>query len=114
MKKYSAIFLGAVLASGAAMAGDKGKDYDKQAQAGEATTPWHDLAFDDLDVNQDSLISAQEATESQILDSAAFASADANQDGFLSRTEFDAGGATGTDIEDIDPAADVEDLDDDS
>lgn len=111
MKKYSAIFLGAVLASGAAMAGDK--DHDKQAQAVEST-PWHDLAFEDLDVNQDSLISSQEATESQILDAASFARADTNQDGFLSRTEFDALGAAGTDFEDIDPAADVEDLDDDS
>jgi hypothetical protein len=111
MKKFSAIFLGAVLASGAAMAGDK--EHDKQAQAVEST-PWHDLAFEDLDVNQDSLISAQEATESQILDSASFASADANQDGFLSRTEFDAGGASGSELEDVDPAADLEDLGDDS
>ena len=113
MKKYAAIFLGVTLASGAALAGDKDKAHEKQAQAVEST-PWHDLAFEDLDVNQDSLISAQEATESQILDSEAFARADANQDGFLSRNEFDAGSAPAPGSDLVDPAADVEELEDES
>ncbi|CAN5203231.1 hypothetical protein BH24PSE2_BH24PSE2_09130 [soil metagenome] len=51
------------------------------------------MNFEDLDVNQDSLISEQEATDSQVLDSEAFANADTNQDGYLSQTEYDAHGS---------------------
>lgn len=113
MKNHLAIVLGISLVSGAAMAGNEGDV--KQTEATEST-PYHAMAFEDLDVNQDSLISAQEATDSQVLDSEAFASADSNQDGYLSRTEFDAsvGIDTGTesDLEVVDPAADVEELED--
>ncbi|CAN5150107.1 hypothetical protein BH24PSE2_BH24PSE2_07060 [soil metagenome] len=59
------------------------------------------MNFEDLDVNQDSLISEQEATDSQVLDSESFARADTNQDGYLSQTEFKARSSdpTGADIE---------------
>lgn len=115
MNKHLAIALGVSLASGAAMAGNEGDV--KQTEAAEST-PYHALAFEDLDVDQDTLISAQEATDSEVLDSEAFASADTDQDGFLSRTEFDASAGIGEDaesgLEAVDPAAEVEELEDES
>ena len=86
MKKQLAIALGMSLAAGAAVANEGDYGQTKSMTTGHEST----MSFEDLDVNRDSLISEQEATDSKILDSDAFASADANQDGYLSRTEFDA------------------------
>ncbi|CAN5316164.1 hypothetical protein BH24PSE2_BH24PSE2_00310 [soil metagenome] len=115
MKKYPAIILGVAFASGAAIAGNEGDA--KQADTAKST-PYHALAFEDLDVNEDNLISAQEATDSDILDSQAFASADTDGDGSLSRKEFDASAGMdpaakrGLDV--VDHPADVEEFDDES
>lgn len=110
MKKQLAIVLGMSLAAGAAVAGNEG-EYTESDTMDTETTSQSDILdsgedmtgeemgtstamnFEDLDVNQDSLISEQEATDSQLLDSEAFASADTNQDGYLSQTEFDAQGS---------------------
>ena len=98
MKKQIAIVLGMSLAAGAAMANEGDYGQKDTLETGQPTA----MSFDSLDVNQDSLVSEQEATDSQVLDSEAFASADTNQDGYLSRTEFDAsvGGDTGMETRD--------------
>ncbi|MBA3562768.1 MAG: hypothetical protein H0W33_01910 [Gammaproteobacteria bacterium] len=115
MKKQLAIVLGMSLAAGAAVAGNEGEYTESDTMDTETTSQSEILDsaeldsgedmtgedmgtstamnFEDLDVNQDSLISEQEATDSQLLDSEAFASADTNQDGYLSQTEFDAQGS---------------------
>ncbi|HUO83038.1 MAG TPA: hypothetical protein VM616_09295 [Gammaproteobacteria bacterium] len=93
MKKQLAIALGISLATGAAMANEGDYGQKESLATGQQTA----MSFESLDVNQDSLISEQEAIDSRVLDSEAFASADTNQDGYLSRTEFDASVGVGTD-----------------
>jgi Ca2+-binding EF-hand superfamily protein len=73
MKKFIAIVGGLTLASGMALAGD-----DK----GQMKT------FNELDENQDGVITQTEASADQEL-VAQFQTADANQDGYLTPAEFD-------------------------
>lgn len=68
---FSAVVTALALASGSALAGE-----------GEKT-------FNEVDKNQDGIVTQQEASVDRAL-SSEFASADANQDGYLSRSEFDA------------------------
>jgi hypothetical protein len=72
MKKIVAIVGGLALASGIAFAGD-----------GEKKT------FNDLDQNQDGVITQSEASTDQKLVSE-FTTADTNQDGYLTPSEFEA------------------------
>jgi Ca2+-binding EF-hand superfamily protein len=72
MKKIVAIATGLVLASGIAFAGE-----------GEKKT------FNDLDENQDGVITQSEASADQELVSE-FTTADTNQDGYLTPSEFEA------------------------
>lgn len=72
MKKFIAIVGGLTLASGMAMAGG-----DKQAKS-----------FNELDENQDGVVTQTEASASQDL-VAKFQTADANQDGYLTPAEYD-------------------------
>lgn len=72
MKKFVAIAGGLILASGLAVAGG-----DKQAKS-----------FNELDENQDGVITQTEASADQNL-VAQFQTADANQDGYLTPAEFD-------------------------
>jgi len=72
MKKIVAIVGGLVLASGIAFAGDDAKK-----------------GFNDLDENQDGVITQSEAAADQELVSK-FTTADTNQDGYLTPSEFDA------------------------
>lgn len=74
MKKLIAIAGSLALASGMAVAGDK---------MGEAKN------FEDLDKNQDGVITQSEASTDQNL-VAHFNNADANADGYLTPSEFDA------------------------
>jgi Ca2+-binding EF-hand superfamily protein len=73
MKRFIAIVGGLTLASGIALAGD-----DK----GMAKS------FNELDENQDGVITQTEASADQEL-VAQFQTADANQDGYLTPAEFD-------------------------
>ncbi|MBA3562770.1 MAG: hypothetical protein H0W33_01920 [Gammaproteobacteria bacterium] len=108
MKKQLAIVLGMSLAAGAAVANGNNEgegEYtqpETSADTGIESETSTDTAsptnFEDLDVNQDTLVSEQEATDSQVLDSEAFAAADANQDGYLSSTEFDASVDAGSNL----------------
>ncbi|CAN5203400.1 hypothetical protein BH24PSE2_BH24PSE2_09140 [soil metagenome] len=54
---------------------------------GEQVAP----TFDSIDLNQDSLISEQEATSARAMTPEAFSATDTNQDGYLTREEFDQG-----------------------
>lgn len=72
MKKFVAIIGGLTLASGIALAGDQG-----QAKS-----------FNELDENQDGVITQTEASADQNL-VAEFQTADANQDGYLTPAEYD-------------------------
>ncbi|HUD96015.1 MAG TPA: hypothetical protein VMO24_00630 [Woeseiaceae bacterium] len=72
MKKFVAIASSIVLASGIAFAGE-GKDSKK---------------FEDLDANQDGVITQSEAAAHQDL-VAVFNEVDANADGYLTPSEFD-------------------------
>lgn len=74
MKKLIAVAGSLVLASGMAMAGD---DMAKETK------------FEDLDTNQDGVITQSEASGHQDL-VANFNSADTNADGYLTPSEFDA------------------------
>ncbi|MEX2124176.1 MAG: hypothetical protein WD795_09810 [Woeseia sp.] len=74
MKKIVAIVGAMALASGIAFAGEGEKEK---------------TAFNDLDQNQDGVITQSEASADAEL-VAAFATADANQDGYLTPSEFDA------------------------
>jgi Ca2+-binding EF-hand superfamily protein len=74
MKKFVAIAGGLILASGLAVAGG---DEHKQAKS-----------FNELDENQDGVITQTEASADQTL-VAQFQTADANQDGYLTPAEFD-------------------------
>ena len=73
MKKITALVGGLALASGMAMAGGEGKK----------------TSFEDLDQNQDGVITQSEAAAHQDL-VAQFQQADTNQDGYLTPSEFDA------------------------
>ena len=74
MKKLIAIAGSLALASGMALAGD---DADKK------------MKFEDLDANQDGVITQSEASgHSELV--ANFNSADTNADGYLTPSEFDA------------------------
>ena len=75
MKKIVAIVGSLALASGIAFAGE-GHEKEK-------------TAFNDLDQNQDGVITQSEASADQEL-VAQFTTADANQDGYLTPSEFDA------------------------
>ena len=75
MKKFVAIVGGLVLASGVALAGD-------QSTEGQAKS------FNELDENQDGVITQTEASADQNL-VAQFQTADANQDGYLTPAEYD-------------------------
>ena len=72
MKKITAIVGGLALASGLALAGEGQKS-----------------SFNDLDQNQDGVITQSEAAANQEL-VAQFSQADANQDGYLTPSEFEA------------------------
>jgi len=72
MKKITAIVGGLALASGLAFAGEGQKS-----------------SFNDLDQNQDGVITQSEAAANQEL-VAQFSQADANQDGYLTPSEFEA------------------------
>jgi Ca2+-binding EF-hand superfamily protein len=74
MKMITAVVGTLALASGIAFAGE-----------GEAQK----TAFNDLDQNQDGVITQSEASADQEL-VAQFATADANQDGYLTPSEFEA------------------------
>jgi hypothetical protein len=74
MKKITAIAGGFVLATGMAFAGEGG---DKAA------------SFEELDQNQDGVITQSEAAQNPEL-VAQFQQADTNQDGYLTPSEFDA------------------------
>ena len=73
MKKFIAIVGGLTLASGIALAGD---------DEGQMKS------FNELDENQDGVITQTEASADQGL-VAQFQTADANQDGYLTPAEFD-------------------------
>ncbi len=73
MKKITAVAAGFVLATGMAFAGEGG---DKQA------------SFEELDENQDGVITQSEAAKHQELVSQ-FQQADTNQDGYLTPSEFE-------------------------
>jgi Ca2+-binding EF-hand superfamily protein len=73
MKKFVAIIGGLTLASGIALAGDD------QGQA---------KSFNELDENQDGVVTQTEASSDQNL-VAQFQTADANQDGYLTPAEYD-------------------------
>jgi hypothetical protein len=73
MKKFIAIVGGLTLASGIALAGD---------DTGQMKS------FNELDENQDGVITQTEASADQEL-VAQFQTADANQDGYLTPAEFD-------------------------
>lgn len=72
MKKFIAVVGGLTLASGMAMAGDMDKS----------------KSFNELDENQDGVVTQTEASADQNL-VAHFQTADANQDGYLTPAEFD-------------------------
>lgn len=73
MKKFVALAGGLILASGLAVAGDD------QSQT---------KSFNELDENQDGVITQTEASADQNL-VAQFQTADANQDGYLTPAEYD-------------------------
>lgn len=79
MKKLTILFGTALLAAGAAQAGDRTATEDKNLSTA--------AAFESLDKNADQQISKTEAaTDKSLADS--FASADANGDGYLNKSEF--------------------------
>lgn len=80
MKKLTILFGTALLAAGAAQAGDRTATEDKNLSTAAAV-------FESLDKNADQQISKTEAaTDKSLADS--FASADANGDGYLNKSEF--------------------------
>jgi Ca2+-binding EF-hand superfamily protein len=76
MKKFVAIVGGLVLASGVALAGD------------QSSTEGQAKSFNELDENQDGVVTQTEASADQNL-VAQFQTADANQDGYLTPAEYD-------------------------
>lgn len=83
MKKFVAIVGGLVLASGAAFAQDAGSlDQSMSGSQGQ------EKSFNELDENQDGVITQTEASADQNL-VAQFQTADANQDGYLTPAEYD-------------------------
>ena len=58
-----------------------------QPQAGEQVAP----TFESIDLDKDNLVSEQEATSAKAMTPEAFAAADADRDGYLTRDEFEHG-----------------------
>ena len=85
MKKFVAIVGGLALASGVALAQDAGSWEDQSMSSG---TEGQAKSFNELDENQDGVITQTEASADQNL-VAQFQTADANQDGYLTPAEFD-------------------------
>lgn len=81
MKKFVAIVGGLILASGVAFAGDQ----SDPSMSGSEGQP---KSFNELDENQDGVITQTEASADQNL-VAQFQTADANQDGYLTPAEYD-------------------------
>ncbi|MBA3562769.1 MAG: EF-hand domain-containing protein [Gammaproteobacteria bacterium] len=79
--------LASLLAAGAVAAQAPPEPPGAQTMPGEQVAP----TFESVDVNQDSLISEQEATSAKAMTPEAFTATDANKDGYLSREEFDQG-----------------------
>lgn len=82
MKKFVAIVGGLMLASGVALAQDPAQDPAMSGGEGQAKS------FNELDENQDGVITQTEASADQNL-VAQFQTADANQDGYLTPAEYD-------------------------
>ncbi|HET6629331.1 MAG TPA: hypothetical protein VFG91_06130 [Woeseiaceae bacterium] len=83
MKKFVAIVGGLMLASGVALADDQSSQ-DQSMSGSQGQTK----SFNELDENQDGVITQTEASADQNL-VAQFQTADANQDGYLTPAEFD-------------------------
>ncbi len=84
MKKFVAIVGGLMLASGVAMAQDQTSQDPSMMGGSQGTSK----SFNELDENQDGVITQTEASADQNL-VAQFQTADANQDGYLTPAEFD-------------------------